>query len=194
VIQGFLLNVSGFATATLTGLDPHATYYYEVFQFDSPNYATANTITVNGINEVTTDPGTSDDPTTTGQVSADENGQIVFRFDQVRQAPNYHVHFAGINVQKICGKYLTISDIFLFLKFSVRCIYKTSFRILYTSRPINRYSKTVPIYKFVFKSPIGDFLENHHFFPKNYHCIENAKKWPKRLKGQKKEKLKKTKN
>jgi len=105
----------------LTGLDPHATYYYEVFQFDSVQYANVNIITVNGINEVTTDPGTGDDPTTTGQVSADQNGQIIFRFEGLYYPPNYHVHLSGINVQKTCGKYLTIrsfSDIFLFIKFS----------------------------------------------------------------------------
>lgn len=91
----------------MTGLDPNERYSYEIFQSDlSPEkYANVdNIITVNGINMVITHPSTSDNPTTTGLVSADENGQIIFLFYNEGSG---HIHLSAINLQRNCSKYMT---------------------------------------------------------------------------------------
>ena len=137
MVQGFLLNFSGSATATLTGLEPHETYYYEVFQYDVNGYANTNIITVNGMNEVTTNPS-GDDPSTTGQISADENGQIIFTFSHVRCCGSSHIHLSGINVQQICGKYMkfsSFSDSFRFKK-SVKCEWSENKKKIYAKKYI----------------------------------------------------------
>jgi hypothetical protein len=99
--KGFIRSLTGSATATVTGLDPGATYIFRIYQYNEQPLGTPpsiylddNGLSVNGVSYGNTMTYNSSEPTAAGSAVATADGKIVFTFTKGTR----NVHLSGIAI------------------------------------------------------------------------------------------------
>ena len=95
--KGFLANSSTVMLATVSGLEPNASYMYAVYQFASA--LAVNGLAVNGVQLSDTTSRASAMPTATGLASASRAGSIEFAFTR----RSSEVHLSGIGLARVAA-------------------------------------------------------------------------------------------
>jgi hypothetical protein len=100
--KGFVRSTTGSATATVSGLDPGASYVFRVYQYNEqplshtspPSIYTECGLAVNGVSHGTTVGFNSSEPTAVGSAVASAAGTIVFTITKF----NSNCHLSGLAV------------------------------------------------------------------------------------------------